>query len=114
MSAAAWGSTKYPAMAWPLPSSSEHPSSSNPVRFVQRMRPSGSTQQKATGACSRNSTSSSSRLGWPLEAGKAVAHQFRRAARLATTVISSAGCTGLERCSWKPARSARRRSSVRA
>ena len=24
------------------------------------------------------------RLGWPLEAGKAVAHQFRRAARLAT------------------------------
>ena len=53
-------------------------------------------------------------LGWPRAVGRPVAHQLRRVARLATTVISSAGCTGLERCSWKPARSARRRSSVRA
>ena len=53
-------------------------------------------------------------LGRPRTVGRAALHQLRRVARLATTVISSAGCTGLERCSWKPARSARRRSSVRA
>ena len=84
------------------------------VRFVQSMRPSGSTQHTPTGACSRNSTSSSSFSGGRASSGGLSLHQLRRVARLATTVISSAGCTGLDRCSWKPARSARRRSSVRA
>ncbi len=41
-------------------------------------------------------------------------HQLRRAARLLTTVTNSEGCTGFAKCSWNPARSARRRSSVRA
>ena len=37
-----------------------------------------------------------------------------RQARLATAAVSSAGSTGLAICVWKPARSERLRSSVRA
>jgi len=56
------GIDEVPAMPCRCPPP-ERPSSCNPVRFVQRMRPSGSTQQKVTGACSRNSTISSSDSG---------------------------------------------------
>ena len=108
------GSTRNSAMEWPTHSCSAHPSSSSSVLFVQSMRPSGIHPAQADRGVLEELDELLVALGRPRAVGRPVAHQLRRAARLATTVISSAGCTGLDRCSWKPARSARRRSSVRA
>ena len=71
-SSAAWGSTKNSAMEWPTHSSSAQPSSSEQARFAQRSRPSGSTQQRPTGALARNSTSSSSLSGGRVPSGASI------------------------------------------
>ena len=114
MSAAAWGSMKYSAMEWPTHSVLGAPEQlqAGPVR--PEHAPVGIHPAHADRGVLEELDELLVALGWPRAVGRPVAHQLRRAARLATTVISSAGCTGLERCSWKPARSARRRSSVRA